>query len=191
MSMVSTISEGGIKSRGGRRSHARREDVVDDGPKFEDKVVFINRCAKVVKGGRRFSFAALVAVGDKSGRVGIGLGKAKETPDAVKKAVERAKKSMHRYAIVGHTLPHEVWGESDGGKVVLLPAAPGTGVVAGGGVRLILELLGVTDVLSKSVGSNNPFAMVKATLNALSKLRTYNEVMNMRSSEADKEGDRI
>lgn len=187
MSGVAIISEKSSKSRGGRMYSMKRREVSEEASKFEDKVIFINRCAKVVKGGRRFSFAALVAVGDKSGRVGIGLGKAKETPDAVKKAVERAKKNMHRYAIAGHTLPHEVYGESDGGKVILLPAAPGTGVVAGGGVRLILELLGVSDVLSKSIGSNNPFAMVKATLKALEQLRTYGDVMKMRAADADQE----
>jgi small subunit ribosomal protein S5 len=152
-----------------------------------DKVIFINRCAKVVKGGRRFSFSALVVVGDGGGRVGIGLGKAKETPNAVKKAVEQAKKSLRSYPIAGHTIPHDIIGESDGGMVILRPAAPGTGVVAGGGVRLVLEALGVTDILSKSMGSNNPFAMVKATLNALSKLRSYPSVMALRFGEADKE----
>ena len=183
-----TSSSNSKKSRREKGSFvSKKAETEESVSKLEDKVIFINRCAKVVKGGRRFSFAALVAVGDRAGRVGIGLGKAKETPDAVKKAVERAKKGMRRYSILGRTLPHEAHGHSDGGEVVLLPAAPGTGVVAGGGVRLILELLGVSDVLSKSIGSNNPFAMVKATLNALEKLRTYSDVMSLRGSEGDKE----
>ncbi|MDR1435492.1 MAG: 30S ribosomal protein S5 [Puniceicoccales bacterium] len=152
-----------------------------------DKVVFINRCAKVVKGGRRFGFAALVVVGDEAGRVGVGLGKAKETPDAVKKAVEQAKKNLKSYPLAGHTIPHDVLGASDGGLVMLRPAAPGTGIVAGGGVRLVLEVLGVTDVLSKSMGSNNPFAMVGATLDALGKLRSYSSVMALRYGDAKKE----
>lgn len=168
-----------------RRGHAA--EAKDAESRLADKVVFINRCAKVVKGGRRFSFSALVVVGDGAGRVGIGLGKAKETPDAVKKAVERAKKNLRSYAVAGHTIPHEVTGAFDGGLVMLRPAAPGTGIVAGGGVRLVLEALGVSDVLSKSMGSNNPFAMVYATLNALGKLHTYGDVMAMRQATADKE----
>jgi small subunit ribosomal protein S5 len=152
-----------------------------------DKVIFINRCAKVVKGGRRFSFSALVVVGDGAGRVGIGLGKAKETPNAVKKAVEQGKKNLRNYPLAGHTIPHDIIGVFDGGMVILKPAAPGTGVVAGGGVRLVLEALGVTDILSKSMGSNNPFAMVKATLDALGKLRSYSDVMALRFGKEDKE----
>jgi small subunit ribosomal protein S5 len=167
--------------RSGRmRMPARQGESQDEKNRLVDKVVFINRCAKVVKGGRRFSFSALVVVGDKAGRVGIGLGKAKETPDAVKKAVEQAKKHLCRYPVKGHTIPHDVLGHSDGGLVMLRPAAPGTGVVAGGGVRFVLEALGVSDVLSKSMGSNNPFAMVRATLDALGKLRSYAEVMALR-----------
>ena len=166
-----------------RRDHS--SESVDG--RLMDKVVFINRCAKVVKGGRRFSFAALVVVGDGAGRVGVGLGKAKETPDAVKKAVERAKKDLRSYAISGATLPHEVVGTFDGGVVMLRPAAPGTGIVAGGGVRLVLEVLGISDVLSKSMGSNNPFAMVRATLDALSQLRAYGDVMAMRRTKTDEE----
>jgi small subunit ribosomal protein S5 len=152
-----------------------------------DEVIFINHCAKVAKGGRRFGFLALVVVGDGGRRIGIGLGRAKETPNAVKKAVEQAKKSLRSYSIAGHTIPHDIIGESDWGMVILRPAAPGTGVVAGGGVRLVLEALGVTDILPKSMGSNNPFAMVKATLDALTKLRSYPSVMGSRFGEADKE----
>jgi small subunit ribosomal protein S5 len=152
-----------------------------------EKTVCIDRCTRIVKGGRRFSFSALVVVGDGAGRVGVGLGKAKETPDAVKKAVEQAKKNLRRYPIAGHTIPHDIVGASDGGLVMLRPAAPGAGIVAGGGVRLVLEVLGVSDVLSKSMGSNNPFAMVYATLDALGKLRSYAEVMSLRRSGADTE----
>jgi small subunit ribosomal protein S5 len=179
---------GGVNLRVNRQSRgARQFDRQDEANRFVDKVVFINRCAKVVAGGRRFSFAALVVVGDGAGRIGVGLGKAKETPDAVKKAVEQAKKDLRRYPIAGHTIPHEVVGASDGGLVILRPAAPGAGIVAGGGVRLVLEVLGVSDVLSKSMGSNNPFAMVHATLDALGKLRSYSEVMALRRGEADTE----
>jgi small subunit ribosomal protein S5 len=141
----------------------------------------------VVKGGRRFSFSVLVVVGDKAGRVGVGLGKAKETPDAVKKAVEQAKKNLRHYSIAGHTIPHDVVGASDGGLVALRPAAPGAGIVAGGGVRLVLEVFGVSDMLSKSMGSNNSFAMVDATLDALDKLRSYREVMSLRHGKIDAE----
>lgn len=171
------------KTKRGSRKVSRGKEENDSGSRLTDKVVSINRCAKVVKGGRRFSFSALVVVGDGAGRIGIGLGKAKETPDAVKKAVERAKKTLKSYAIAGHTIPHEVVGTSDGGLVILRPAAPGTGVVAGGGVRLVLEALGISDVLSKSMGSNNPFAMVRATLDALGQLRSYSEMMSVRRSD--------
>lgn len=178
----------GVNLKSGKTVRRERSEAqTNTETHLTDKVVFINRCAKVVKGGRRFSFSALVVVGDGAGKIGIGLGKAKETPDAVKKAVERAKKDLHSYAIVGHTIPHEVVGSFDGGLVILRPAAPGTGIVAGGGVRLVLEALGVSDVLSKSMGSNNPFAMVRATLNALSKLRSYGEMMSMRHSATDEE----
>jgi small subunit ribosomal protein S5 len=165
----------------------RPSERKEERDRLMDKIIFINRCAKVVKGGRRFGFAALVVVGDGAGRVGVGLGKAKETPDAVKKAVEQAKKSLKSYPLAGHTIPHEVLGASDSGLVMLRPAAPGTGIVAGGGVRLVLEVLGVTDVLSKSMGSNNSFAMVRATLDALGKLRSYSYVMALRYGDAKKE----
>jgi small subunit ribosomal protein S5 len=179
---------GGVNFGVSRQSRAVRQfDRRDEANRLVDKVVFINRCAKVVKGGRRFSFSALVVVGDGAGRVGIGLGKAKETPDAVKKAVEQAKKNLRRYPVAGHTIPHDVVGASDGGLVMLRPAAPGTGIVAGGGVRLVLEVLGVSDVLSKSMRSNNPFAMVYATLDALGKLRSYPEVMALRCGGTDEE----
>ncbi|UPA28695.1 MAG: 30S ribosomal protein S5 [Verrucomicrobiota bacterium] len=176
-----------LKSNRRTRNNNRQSEPSDEANRLTDRVVFINRCAKVVKGGRRFGFSALVVVGDGAGRVGIGLGKAKETPDAVKKAVEHAKKELRSYALAGHTIPHEVTGSFDGGLVMLRPAAPGTGVVAGGGVRLVLESLGVSDVLSKSMGSNNPFAMVGATLDALKKLRRYSDAMGLRHASADEE----
>ncbi|HRG57203.1 MAG TPA: 30S ribosomal protein S5, partial [Lacunisphaera sp.] len=128
-----------------------------------EKVVFINRCAKVVKGGRRFSFSALSVVGDGKGNVGIGYGKANEVPDAIKKSTESAKKRMVSVKLKGSTIPHEVLGEFDGGKVFLRPASTGTGLIAGGGVRAVLEAAGVHNVLTKSMGSKNHIAVVHAT----------------------------
>jgi len=152
----------------------------NSGPELIEKVVHINRCAKVVKGGRRFSFAALVVIGDGAGKVGVGYGKAKEVPDAIKKASERARAHMGSVSIKDQTIPHEVTGEFDGGMVMLRPASPGTGVIAGGGVRAVLEAVGVKDVLSKSLGSNNDAAMVNATLVALGKLRTAATINKLR-----------
>jgi len=136
-----------------------------------EKVVFINRCAKVVKGGRRFSFAALAVVGDGKGKLGIGYGKANEVPDAIKKGTANAHKHMVNVKLKGDTIPHEVFGEYDGGKVLLRPASPGTGLIAGGGVRAVLEAAGVKNVLTKSMGSSNHIAVVHATLNGLLQLR--------------------
>lgn len=150
-------------------------------PEFIEKVVHINRCAKVVKGGRRFTFSALVVLGDGKGLVGIGFGKAKEVPDCIKKATDRARKNMKSVCLKDNTIPHEVIGAFDGGKVLLRPAAPGTGVIAGGGVRAVLEAAGVKDVLSKSLGSNNDMAMVNATLRALYQLRTAEAITALRS----------
>ncbi len=151
-----------------------------EGSELIEKVVHINRCAKVVKGGRRFSFSALVVLGDGAGKVGLGYGKAKEVPDAIKKANERARKVMKAINLSGGTIPHEVKGEFDGGIVILRPASQGTGVIAGGGVRAVLEAVGVKDVLSKSLGSNNDMAMVNATLSALYQLRTAEEISAIR-----------
>ena len=153
----------------------------DAGPELIEKVVHINRCAKVVKGGRRFTFSALVVIGDGAGKIGLGYGKAKEVPDAIKKASSRARKVMKTVSLKDGTIPHEVIGEFDGGVVMLRPASQGTGVIAGGGVRAVLEAAGVKDVLSKSLGSNNDMAMVNATLNALYQLRTAEAITALRS----------
>ncbi len=165
------------QQRGGFHRGGPRE-VEDDGS-FE-KVVFINRCAKVVKGGRRFSFSALVVTGDKEGKVGFGFGKAKEVAECIKKASESSKKSMVSVKVTNNTIPHPVIGEHGGGRVLLRPASPGTGLIAGGGVRAVVEAAGIKDVLAKSMGSNNHANVVKATLNALAQLRTKEEIYSLR-----------
>jgi len=162
------------RSHGGpRRDDRNRKPApnADGSPAMIEKVVFINRCAKVVKGGRRFSFAALSVVGDQKGNIGIGYGKANEVPDAIKKSTENAKKRLIHVKLKGDTIPHDVFGQFDGGKVLLKPASPGTGLIAGGGVRAVLEAAGVKNVLTKSMGSNNHIAVVHATMNALLQLR--------------------
>ena len=145
-----------------------------------DRIIHINRTAKVVKGGRRFSFSALVVVGDGSGNVGYGLGKAKEVPEAIRKGVEKAKKNMISIPIQGTTIPYDVLGKFGAGKVLLLPASEGTGVIAGGAARAILEVAGISDILSKCLGSNNPHNVVKATIRALQQLRSPEEILARR-----------
>jgi small subunit ribosomal protein S5 len=147
-----------------------------------EKVVFINRCAKVVKGGRRFSFSALAVVGDRKGKVGIGYGKANEVPEAIKKGTANAHKRMVMVKLKGDTIPHDVLGQYDGGKVLLKPASTGTGLIAGGGVRAVLEAAGIKNVLTKSMGSKNHIAVVHATLDGLRQLRLAEQIKAVRKA---------
>jgi small subunit ribosomal protein S5 len=178
---------GGGRPMGGNRPGGRRDDRREpasdgDGPALVEKVVYVNRCAKVVKGGRRFSFAALVVVGDQKGNIGVGYGKANEVPDAIKKSTEHAKKRLIHVKLKGDTIPHDVFGEFDGGKVLLKPASPGTGLIAGGGVRAVLEAAGIKNILTKSMGSNNHIAVVNATVCALRQLRLSADIAALRQS---------
>ncbi len=157
-----------------RTDRDQRKEV--EQPEFEERVVTINRVTKVVKGGRRFRFAALVVIGDKNGHVGFGTGKANEVPDAIKKAIESAKKNMITVATVKTTIPHEVTGVYGAGRVVLRPASEGTGVIAGGPVRAVVELAGISDILSKSLGSATPINVVRATIEGLKSLETVEQV---------------
>src|SRR5690625_72898 len=147
---------------------------------LEERVVTINRVTKVVKGGRRFRFTALVVVGDKNGHVGFGTGKALEVPEAIQKAIDNAKANLIKVPIVGTTIPHEVHGKFGSGNILMKPAAEGTGVISGGPVRAVLELAGIDDILTKSLGSNTPINMVRATINGLENLRTAEEVAKLR-----------
>jgi small subunit ribosomal protein S5 len=171
---------GGGNNRGPRGPRRDNRDQQDDSGLFE-KVVFINRCAKVVKGGRRFSFAAIAVVGDRAGKIGVGYGRANEVPDAIKKSTEGARKHMFAVKLKGDTIPHEVFGTFDGGKVLLKPAITGTGLIAGGAVRAVLEAAGVKNVLTKSMGSSNHIAVVNATVAALLQLKTAEDYAALRA----------
>lgn len=151
---------------------------------YIEKVVHINRCAKVVKGGRRFSFSALVVAGDQQGKIGIGFGKANEVSDAIKKATEASKKDFISINLKENTIPHEVIGEHGGGHIMLKPASPGTGIIAGGGARAVLEAVGVKDVLAKSLGSSNHANVVKATIAALQSLRMPDAILRARGKKS-------
>ena len=158
-----------------RDKRQEQEDALDE------HTVFINRCAKTVKGGRRMSFSAVIVVGDKEGKVGVGFGKANEVADAIRKGGEAARKDMRKITMKGKTIPHDVEGVCDGGRVILKPAPDGTGLIVGGGMRPVLEAVGIRDAVGKSLGSKNRLNVVKATLNALSKLRSAEEIAAIRA----------
>lgn len=172
-----------MQRKDNRRSRAREESA-GEGSGLEERVVFVNRCAKVVKGGRRFSFSSLVVVGDRNGHVGYALGKAREVSEAIRKGGEAARRTLFPVQLRDRTIAHEVIGRASGGCVMLKPASPGTGVIAGGAARAILELAGVRDVLAKSLGSHSPLNVTRATVAALRQLRSYEEVKALRGLAA-------
>lgn len=163
-----------------REQRGRRDGAPQQENEFDERLVFINRCSKVVKGGRRFSFSALVVVGDRDGQVGYALGKARENADAIRKATEMARRAMVKITMKDKTIPHEVIGRCGAARVMLRPAAKGTGVIAGGGARAVLDLVGIRDVLAKSLGADCPLNVVKATMDGLMQLRSREEVQALR-----------
>ena len=176
--------EGGRGGRAPRREGGRRNEApVEEGPQLMEKVVYVNRCAKVVKGGRRFSFSALIVVGDQKGKVGYGFGKANEVSDAIRKGTDAAKRAMKKVVVVNDTIPHEVYSEFGGAKIVLKPATAGTGLVAGAKVRAVLEAAGVNNIISKSLGSSNAANVVKATMQAMLSMRTADQILSARGKK--------
>ncbi len=176
--------DGNRPGRGNRREGGRRsEAAAEEGPQLVEKVVYVNRCAKVVKGGRRFSFSALIVVGDQKGKVGYGFGKANEVSDAIRKGTDAAKRAMKNVVVVNETIPHEVYTEFGGAKIVLKPAAPGTGLVAGNKVRAVLEAAGVNNIIAKSLGSSNAANVVKATIQAMLDMRTADQILSARGKK--------
>jgi small subunit ribosomal protein S5 len=166
----------------------RYQKAAEESDGLKDKLVFLNRVAKVVKGGKRFNFSALVVVGDGNGKIGVGKGKAAEAPVAIKKAVERAKKSMIQISLKGDTIPHQVLGHYGAGKVLLKPASEGTGLIAGGASRSVLEVVGIRNVLCKCLGSSNPHNVVSATIEGLMRLRSAEQVATLRGRPIEELG---
>ncbi len=176
--------DGNRNGRGPRREGGRRPEApAEEGPQLMEKVVYVNRCAKVVKGGRRFSFSALIVVGDQKGKVGYGFGKANEVSDAIRKGTDAAKRAMKSVVVVNDTIPHETYSEFGGAKIVLKPAADGTGLVASAKVRSVLEAAGVKNIIAKSLGSSNAANVVKAVMQAMRSMRTADQVLSARGKK--------